>query len=75
MPGVLVLQNIEDGRKIKIETGQEDSEVLWVGPNTVLYRVNTSIYQARIVGEKLRDSSVLVKDEDVPEIHRVFCGP
>ena len=74
-PGILVLQNLEDGRKIRIETGQEDSEILSVRGDAVLYRVNETIYQARIVGDKLRGSSVLVKDDDVPEIHWVFWGP
>jgi hypothetical protein len=72
LPGKLVLQNLADGRKIRIETGQEDSEVLWVGDDKVLYRVNDTIYQARIDGEKLKDTTVVVKDEDVPEIHWVF---
>jgi hypothetical protein len=71
-PGILVLQNLADGRKIRIETGQEDSEVLWVGSESVLYRINDAIYEARIVGDQLRDSTVVVKDEDVPEVHWVF---
>lgn len=71
-PGVLILQNLLDKRNIRIETGQEDSEVLWVGDEKVLYRVNDTIYQARIEGEKLADTTVVVKDEDVPEIHWVF---
>jgi len=71
-PGVLVLQNLADGRKIRIETGQEDSEILTVDQEKVLYRVNDTIYQAHIVGEQLKDSTVVVKDEDVPEIHWVF---
>jgi hypothetical protein len=71
-PGVLILQNLLDKRSIRIETGQEDSEVLWVGDEKVLYRVNDTIYQAKIEGEKLIDTTVVVKDEDVPEIHWVF---
>jgi hypothetical protein len=71
-PGILVLQNLADGRKIRIETGQEDSEVLWAGSESVLYRINDAIYEARIVGDQLRDSKVVVKDEDVPEVHWVF---
>ncbi|MGH9775894.1 MAG: hypothetical protein ACRD50_13205 [Candidatus Acidiferrales bacterium] len=71
-PGDLILQNLADGRKIRIETGQEDSEILLVEGETVLYRVNDTIYQAKIAGEKLQDSAVVVKDEDVPEIHWVF---
>ncbi len=74
-PGVLVLQNLEDGRKIRIETNQADSEILSVRGDTVLYRVNDTIYQTRIVGDKLQDSTVLAKDEDVPEIHWGFWGP
>jgi hypothetical protein len=71
-PGRLVLQNLDDARKITIETGQEDSEVLWIGSETVLYRVNDTIYQARIVGAQVQNTTVLVKDEDVPEIHWIF---
>jgi len=74
-PGVLVLQNIEDGRKIRIETGQEDSEVLSVGGDTVLYRINDAIYKATIADNGLKDTSVMVKDDDVPEVHWVFYGP
>ena len=40
----------------------------------VLYRVNDTIYQAKIVGDKLQAASVLVEDVDVPEIHWVFSG-
>jgi hypothetical protein len=72
MPGELVLQNLIDGRKIRIETDAEDSEILWAGPDTVLYRVNDTILQARIVGDKLQDTTVIVKDGDVPGVHWVF---
>jgi hypothetical protein len=75
LPGILVLQNLADGRKIRIETGQEDSEVLRVEGDIVLYRINDTIYQAKIVGDQLKDSTVVVKDEDVPEIHWVFWSP
>ena len=71
-PGILVLQNLADGRKIQIETGQEDSEILWVDDDSVLYRVNDAIYQAKIVGDKLQGAALIVKDEDVPEVHWVF---
>jgi hypothetical protein len=71
-PGILVLQNLRDGRKIRIETDQEDSEILWAGDDSVLYRVNDEIYEAKIVGDKLQSTTMIVKDEDVPEIHWVF---
>ena len=71
-PGMLTLQNLADGRKIRIETGQEDSEILRVEGDTALYRVNDLIYQARIAGDQLKDTVLIVKDEDVPEIHWAF---
>jgi hypothetical protein len=74
-PGRLSLQNLDDGRRIVIDTRQEDSEILWIGTDEVLYRVNDTIFQARIVGEKLREPSVIVEDEQVPEIHWAFWGP
>ncbi len=74
-PGILVLQNLEDGRKIRVETGQEDSEVLAVRGQTILYRVDDTIYQASIVGTRLQNISVAVKDDNVPEVHWVFWGP
>lgn len=72
LPGILMLQDLVDGRKIRIETGQEDSEVLRVDGDLVLYRINDAIYLARIVGDQLKDSTLIVKDEDVPEIHWAF---
>jgi hypothetical protein len=32
----------------------------------------STIHQARIEGEQLKDTRVVVKDEDVPEIHWAF---
>ena len=49
-----------------------DSEILDVSGDIVLYRVNDAIYQARITGNQINDKKILVKDEDVPEIHWVF---
>src|SRR5579875_148338 len=71
-PGTLVLENLHNDRKITIQTGQEDSEILWVGNDQVLYRVNDAIYQAQIVGDKIQNPTLVVKDDDVPEIHWVF---
>ena len=75
IPGILLMNDLEDGRKIVIDTGQEDSEVLWADDNTVLYRVNDTIYQAEITGGRLGSPSVVVKDRDVPKIHWAFWGP
>jgi hypothetical protein len=73
IPGTLLLDNLEDGRRITIQTSQEDSEILTVRDDgLVLYRVNDSIFAAQIVGEKLTKPSLVVKDADVPEVHWVF---
>lgn len=72
IPGILTLQNLADDRKIRIVTGQEDSEILNVKDDEVFYRVNDTIYKARITGDQLQNVSVVVKDEDVPEVHWIF---
>ena len=73
MPGRLLLQNLVDGRKITINTGQQDSEVLDVrSDGLVLYRVNNEIFSAQIEGDKLGPATLIVKGDDVPEVHWVF---
>jgi hypothetical protein len=73
IPGTLLLDNLEDGRRITLDTGQEDSEILTVrADGLVLYRVNDSIFSAQINGNKLTKPSLVVKDQDVPEVHWVF---
>jgi hypothetical protein len=76
IPGILLLDNLEDGRRITIDTGQEDSEILTVREDgLLLYRVNDSILAAQIEGDRLGKPILVVKDEDVPEVHWVFWSP
>ena len=73
IPGTLLLDNLEDGRRITLDTRQEDSEILDVrNDGLVLYRVNDSIFAAQIQGDKLSKPALVVKDDDVPEVHWVF---
>ncbi len=73
MPGKLLLQNLAAGRKLTIDTGQQDSEVLDVRKDgLVLYRVNDEIFSAQIDGDKLSAPKLVVKGEDVPEVHWAF---
>ncbi len=73
MPGRLLLQNFADGRNMTIRTGQQDSEILAVrSDGLVLYRVNDGIFSAQIEGDKLSATTLVVKGEDVPEIHWAF---
>lgn len=72
IPGDLTLLNLRTQQRFALHTGEEDSEILGVEADIVLYRVNDTIYQAKIVGDQLKDLTVVVKDEDVPEIHWAF---
>jgi hypothetical protein len=73
IPGVLVLDNLADGRRITLDTHEEDSEILDVRKDgLVLYRVNDEIFSAQIQGDKLSAPTLAVKGEDVPEIHWAF---
>jgi len=73
MPGRLELDNLMDRRRITIETGQQDSQILNVDPGgNVLYRVNDKIYSAQIQGDRVGPSTLVVQGEDVPEVHWVF---
>lgn len=73
IPGVLARDDLVDGRRITLRTGQEDSEVLDVRKDgLVLYRVNDEIFSAQIEGDKLSAPALVVKGEDVPEVHWAF---
>jgi hypothetical protein len=74
-PGILFVYNAKNRTKYQWETGQGDSEVLLVADDTVYYRVNRSIYSARIGAERLEDHTLLVEDDVVPDIHWAFLGP
>jgi hypothetical protein len=76
IPATLVLDNLEDGRRINLNTGQVDSEILTVRKDgLVLYRMNDSIFAAQIEGNKLSKPTLIVRDEDVPGVHWVFWSP
>jgi hypothetical protein len=76
IPGILVLDNLEDGRRIVLNTRQADSEILDVRDDgLVLYRVTDSIFSAQIEGDKLAKPTLVVRDDEVPEVHWVFWSP
>lgn len=76
IPGILILDNLVDGRRITLQTNEEDSEILDVRyDGLVLYRVNDSIFSAQIEGDKLSAPTLVVKDDDVPEVHWAFWSP
>ncbi|MGH9469848.1 MAG: hypothetical protein ACRD1N_05830, partial [Terriglobia bacterium] len=73
IPGTLILDNLADDRRITLKTNEEDSEILDVrSDGLVLYRVNDEIFSAQIEGDKLSAPRLVVKDDDVPEVHWAF---
>jgi hypothetical protein len=73
IPGTIILDNLVDGRRITLDTHEEDSEILAVREDgLVLYRVNDEIFSAQIEGDKLSAPTLVVKGEDVPEVHWAF---
>ncbi len=76
-PGILILYHVPTQRQLTIETHQGDSEILLVHENTCYYRVADKIYQATIPdkGDQLQDTTLLVQDEVVRDIHWAFMGP
>ena len=73
IPGTLILDNLADGRRITLKTNEEDSEILDVRKNgLVLYRVNNEVFSTKIEGDKLSAPKLVVKGEDVPEVHWAF---
>lgn len=76
LPGELQLNNLADGRQVSIRTGQEDSEVLDVSRDGwVLYRVNDKIFSARVEGKEIGPPTLVVKGDDIPEVHWVLWSP
>lgn len=74
IPGILIMDNLEDGRRLVIDTDREDSEVLVADEDSVIYRINDEIYRAEIRGSDLREPTLLVKSKEVPEIHWAFSA-
>lgn len=77
IPGKLAIWNLADGRKLMLNTGQEDSEVLKITKRgAMLYRVNDSLYSARIDTGKIGSAIRLAKAPAVADIHWAFrSGP
>lgn len=75
IPGKLAIWNLADGRKITLDTGQEDSEVLAIGKaGKMLYRVNDAIYSASIEGNKIAKTALVVKAPAVTNVHWAFAS-
>jgi hypothetical protein len=74
-PGLIWLYHVPTRRKIVEETGQGDTEVLWVEGDKVLYRCDRILYEARIDGTSLKDKRKLIERDFIADVHWVFYGP
>ena len=69
IPGKLILDNLDDGRRVTIDAGVEDSEILLVEGAVVIFRVGDSIFRANIEEKKLGPRRLLLQDPRVEQIH------
>ncbi len=74
-PGLLFLYHVPSRRRIVEETGQGDTEVLWVKDDRILYRCDRILYEARIEGTSLKDKRKLIERDVIADVHWVFYGP
>jgi hypothetical protein len=74
-PGVLFLYHVRTRKQYTIRTDQGDSEILLVDGGSVYYRVNRSIYKAKIGERDVEPGELLVEADVVQDIHWAFLGP
>lgn len=74
-PGLLWLYHVPSKRLIVDETGQGDTEVLWIEDPRVLYRSAQTLYEAHIEGTRLVDHRKLIEQDFIRDVHWVFYGP
>lgn len=71
-PGWTRLVNLETGQTIDLKTGMADSEVIDIASETVLYRVNSALFQAQIAHGSPTGTIKIVEDSHVPDVHWAF---
>lgn len=74
-PGLVWLYHVPTGRKVIAETGQGDTEVLWVSDERVLYRCDRALFEARVDGASLSGRRKLLERDFIADVHWVFYGP
>jgi len=74
-PGRIDIFDSRTKTKYKLNTGQGDSEVLLISGTTLYYRVNDSLYRARIGKDGVEDSVEVIRDSNIQLAHWAFFGP
>jgi hypothetical protein len=67
--GKLVLDRLDQPEHVVLDTGSEDSEVLDADNEHVVYRVNDTIFSAKIQANRITDVRTLVKDPRIEYVH------
>ncbi len=71
-PGILLLYDVVTGRTYRLETNQGDSEIILVDGSDAYYRVNTTLYRARIGNSTLDDITEIARDPAIGNVHWAF---
>lgn len=74
-PGKVYLHHVPSRRTITHDTGEPDTEVLWVEKERVLFRCARKLYDARIDGTRLTEHRELLERDFIADVHWVFYGP
>lgn len=70
--GTLHLYNADTAKTFTITTNEPDSEILLVENGRVLYRVNDSLFEAKLEAEGLGPASLLVQSDVIRDSHWAF---
>lgn len=71
-PGTLLLYNVATRKQYTMETGQGDSEILFVESSHIYYRVNDRIFRGRIGEKSIEEAELMVSRPEVVDIHWAF---
>ena len=74
-PGLIYLYHVPTRTRIVKETGQGDTEVLWVEDDRVLYRCDRTLFEAPVEGASLGEPRKLIEHDFIADVHWVFYGP
>jgi hypothetical protein len=74
-PGILYLHHVPSQTTVVEETGQGDTEVLWVSGERLLYRCDRTLYSAVISGSQLTNRRKVLEQDFVADMHWVCYGP